>query len=456
MLHLENHIKGFIIKYNLKGKKVVVAVSGGPDSIALLYILKNMGLCIHVAHLNHDLRGEESEKDAQFVKYIAKSLGLPYTIEKRQVLQGGSLQNQARKTRYNFLRDVCDKESTNIVALAQHKDDQLETILMNFFRGAGLTGLSGIKEMVNQKGLILLRPLLDFTKKDIMQFLDENSIKYRVDSSNKKDKYSRNKFRLNIIPFLEKELGDGFKSAVINNSKIHKLEEEYFTQEATRVLSLVDKTKEHQGYKLVLDTSLSEYHPALIGWVLRIAFVKNDLYDLRELSSSHYQVLIDSIVTNKATTLQLPNGIKFARWGSNLGFFIKVQEGNKTLENNKNIGVEINKITVHGDEKILITKDLVGNPNHVVDLSNAHMPLTIRKREDGDIIKLSPNGGTKKVKDIFIDKKIAKHNRDEIPLLVDAKNNIIAILGHRVSGPYYIKEGKGHKYYIYINRNGGN
>ena len=446
MFCLEEHIKDIINKYGLNTKKLIIAVSGGPDSVALLNLLKKQGLDLHVAHLNHGLRDAESDKDAEFVKNIAESLGLPYTIEKREVPEKGSLQQQAREVRYNFFKDVAKDKQTNIVVLAQHKDDQLETVLMNFFRGAGLRGLTGIKEFSSFDELDLFRPLLAYTKEEILQYLKDNNLKYRTDSSNTKEKYSRNKFRLKVIPFLEKELGQGFKNAVINNTKVYKVEEEFFIQEAHRILSVTDKTIDYPGYELVLDTKLANYHQALIGWVLRVAISKSKVYNLRELSSKHYQLIIDAILTNKATTLQLPNGINFVRWDNNLGFYSSKDSQHLDIV----LNIELNKPIKFLNNTILLTDQYMGKPAHIINLDNAVLPLSIRKRKSGDTIQLSSNGGTKKIKDIFIDTKVAKHSRDQIPLLVDAKDAIIAILGYRVNGHYYIGEETKEKYYIYI------
>lgn len=438
---------------NIEAKTLVIAVSGGPDSVALLHILKKLGYDLHVAHLNHGLRGEEADKDAEFVQTIAQMLNLPYTIEKRVIPQGGSLQQQARKVRYQFLKEVCQKQGTDIVVLAQHSDDQIETVLMNFFRGAGLTGLTGIKKVTTYEGLILVRPLLKYSKEQILKFLQDNYLEYRIDSSNLKEKYLRNKIRLKIIPFLVQEFGEGFKRAILGNVDILSLEDDYLSIEGKKVLADVVKEKDqYPHYDIVLDAKLGTYHKAIIARVIRMVITK--LYDIRNFSSQNFLDIIEVCTSPNPKTINLPDKVFFTRWKDNLAFYRE----NKMKFKGDNVEVFLGQPVVFGFKKIIIKDRLdpeLGEPAHTISGENLDFPLKIRSRKDGDRIKLSNIGGRKKVKDYFIDLKIPKQERDNIPILTDGKDNIIAILGYRVSSDYYVKKDTSKKLYLYINENGG-
>jgi tRNA(Ile)-lysidine synthase len=452
-MDLVNLVKDEMAKLNINDQTLVVAVSGGPDSVALLHILAQLGYKLHVAHLNHGLRGEESEKDAEFVQSIAQNLILPYTIEKRSIPQEGSIQQQARKVRYQFLKEICQNLGSDLVVLAQHGDDQLETVLMNFFRGAGLTGLTGIKSINNYEGITLIRPLLKSSKQEILNYLKENNIEYRIDSSNKKEKYLRNKFRLKIIPFLEKELGSGFKRAILGNIPVLSLDEDYLNQQTEQALASVVKEKnKYSQYDIILDAKLGTYHKAIIARVLRR--VISDLYDIRNFSSQNILDIIDVCTSSVPKTIHLPNKVLFTKWSNNLAFFREEKIKFKGDE----IKVYLEQPVIFGNKRIEIKEQLdenLGQAKHIISGDNLSFPLIIRRRKTGDRIRLSESGGRKKLKDFFIDLKIPKQERDNIPILTDVEDNIVAILGYRVNYSYYVNKDTCKKLYVYINENGG-
>ncbi|MFH0821092.1 MAG: tRNA lysidine(34) synthetase TilS, partial [Candidatus Peregrinibacteria bacterium] len=160
-------------------KRVVVGVSGGADSVALALALKELRYEVIVAHLNHRLRGDESDADAEFVKNFAQKLRVPYVIEKAEIPRHGNLEDNARKIRYEFLENARKRFRADCIAVAHHRDDQMETVLMHLLRGAGPRGLAG---MQLQRGK-LLRPLLDTTKKEILEFLRKRGQPFRTDST---------------------------------------------------------------------------------------------------------------------------------------------------------------------------------------------------------------------------------------------------------------------------------
>ncbi|MBI1910324.1 MAG: tRNA lysidine(34) synthetase TilS [Deltaproteobacteria bacterium] len=193
-----------------RGDKVLIALSGGPDSVVLTHLLglvrRELGLSLSAIHINHALRGEESEREAVWVRGFCQKLGIPLTLKKLFWPAGkrSNLQEKAREKRYRAFLEVAEKEGAHKVATAHHADDQMETVLMRFLQGAGIEGLSGIPVKRTLGQVTLIRPLIFLTKKEILTYARQNKLKYKTDSSNLKDKYWRNSLRLVVIPKLLK------------------------------------------------------------------------------------------------------------------------------------------------------------------------------------------------------------------------------------------------------------
>ena len=191
---------------HLQNKTIYLACSGGIDSMVLLDILHRLKMDVHVIHVNYQLRGEDSDLDAQFVQQTCERLGIPFEIRlvnlKEQLENGGSLQEEARNYRYSWFREILSEDTNNRVALAHHRDDQVETFLMNLARKSGVLGLSCMKHEL--KGIV--RPMLDFSKDEIAKYAKENDVQWREDVSNARNSYTRNRVRNEFVPFLNKKL----------------------------------------------------------------------------------------------------------------------------------------------------------------------------------------------------------------------------------------------------------
>ena len=220
-------------------KKLILAVSGGSDSVALLHLLLESGQKnIVVAHFNHRLRGSASRHDALFVERLATKLKLPFefgagdvkSVAKKQKL---SLETASRESRYTFLAKVAKKHRTRSLVLAHHADDQVETCLFQFLRGSGAAGLSGMKPLsqrtVDRIPLDLYRPLLGIQKNDLLAYLKERNIRFREDASNAVADASRNKLRLKVLPLIEELLGPSFRGSVARSARIFAEEEDYLS-----------------------------------------------------------------------------------------------------------------------------------------------------------------------------------------------------------------------------------
>jgi tRNA(Ile)-lysidine synthase len=262
------------LKFLSPRKKLIVAVSGGADSVALLHLLLEAGYRnLVVAHFNHRLRSKASEGDAAFVEKLAAKLDLPCEIGEGDVRKLAasrkcSLETAAREARYSFLAAVAKKHRARMVVLAHHGDDQVETCLFNFLRGSGIAGLSGMKprstRTIGGIGMELLRPLLPIPKVELLGYLKERKIRFREDATNEVADASRNKLRLKVVPLIEELLGPSFKGSIVRNASLLADEEELLS-------SLADPIALHEQIQVKL---LRELHPALRRRVLH-AWLKN-------------------------------------------------------------------------------------------------------------------------------------------------------------------------------------
>jgi tRNA(Ile)-lysidine synthase len=255
-------------------RKLIVAVSGGADSVALLHLLLEAGYRnLIVAHFNHRLRGKASDGDAAFVEKLAAKLDFPCEIAEGDVRKLASsrkcsLETAAREARYSFLATVAKKHRIRMVVLAHHADDQVETCLFNFLRGSGIAGLSGMKprstRTIGGIGMELLRPLLPIPKGELLGYLKERKIRFREDATNAVADASRNKLRLKVLPLIEELLGPSFKGSIVRNASLLADEEDLLSS-LTQPIALQEKLR----VKL-----LRELHPALRRRVLH-AWLKN-------------------------------------------------------------------------------------------------------------------------------------------------------------------------------------
>ena len=237
-------IKNTVKKYNLINKRdrIVAGVSGGPDSLALLFLLDQLrgelGFGLIVAHLDHALR-KESAIDAAFVGGAAAKLGLPFffaRLKAGKLSSGGSVEEAARNARLDFLCKIAKENKANKIALGHHFDDQAETVLMRILRGTGLYGLAGILPKRNIKGFVVIRPLIELKRSQIEAFLKVRGARPRRDASNKDDIYFRNKIRNKLLPLLEKEYNLNIREVLVNMSDSAACDYDYLRRAAGSVL----------------------------------------------------------------------------------------------------------------------------------------------------------------------------------------------------------------------------
>ncbi|MEW6685443.1 MAG: tRNA lysidine(34) synthetase TilS [Candidatus Edwardsbacteria bacterium] len=437
---VRNTIKGH--KMLQGGERVIVAVSGGPDSVALLYILLELKqeykLQLHLAHLNHKLRGKKSEEDAEFVTQLAQRLNLPLSIESFEVAtflkqEKLSLQEVARHIRYHFLENVAKENEADRIATGHTANDQAETILLRLIRGAGTCGLGGIP-YVREK---VIRPLLEIEKEEILNYLNKTNIPYRIDHSNFESIYSRNKLRKEVLPLLQKEFNPKIVETLARTAAI--------LQEENSVLQIVanflfDKIKKYaDDSKIILDfREFLDYNKVLRRIVLREA-IKNYRGNLRQITRRQIDTIIENLEKDKPSMLcDWLSSLTVSKIGEEIvianrrrGVFQagKTEKAQRpdwevTLDipgvNEISQGRIITKIIKREDAPLAFWAKEKNEA--YFDYAQLKLPLKLRNRRKGDILKpLGMQGESKKVKEILIEAKIPRGLRDEIPLLLSGE-----------------------------------
>jgi len=329
-IKLESKVIDFIQRYSLISPEeiVVVGVSGGADSVCLLHVLakcqKGLGIKLHVAHLNHQLRGVESEADAKYVSDLAGSLGIPITIDRQDVAaykieKNCSLEEAARELRYGFLARVAREVGANRIAIGHTRDDQVETILMHILRGTGITGLCGLapcssmpydrqgmslRAPTYRGNLLVIRPLLDIAREETTSYCQEHQLDPRIDSSNHSLSFFRNRLRLQLLPLLRK-YNPGVEQALLRLADIAKEDKAFIEQQASK---LWDEVARQENNAIYLDRKQLASLPIALQRQLLRAAVTRLAGDTRDIEASHIEAA--KTLLNKAVgkRISLPHG----------------------------------------------------------------------------------------------------------------------------------------------------
>jgi len=313
--------KATIKKYNLinRNDKIVIGVSGGPDSVALLYLLNSLKrefkLKLHIAHLDHMLR-KDSGKDKEFVLALAKRLKLPVTtaqINVKALATHGSIEEIARNARLGFLFKAAKDIGAKKIALGHNLDDRAETVLMRLLRGAGLSGLSAISPKKDIAAYRIIRPLIEIRRKDIELFLKKKKIKARIDISNSQDIYLRNKIRNKLLPLLEKNYNPNIKEILNNTAETVGFDYDYLSQRANKFIAKTSTKIDLKKYLLL--------HTAIQRLVLRLMIAKLK-GDTRRIDLAHIKELEDLILNRPVNSIvDLPKGVFVVKKKNTLQFY---------------------------------------------------------------------------------------------------------------------------------------
>lgn len=405
---------------------IVVGVSGGPDSMALLYILnefkKKLDLKLVCAHVNHNKRVESEQEKIDLENYC-KANNIIFEYIKITSWGDDNFHNEARSVRYNFFEELVMNYGAKYLMTAHQGDDLIETILMRIVRGSTLKGYSGFSRIVDKGNYKIVRPLITVTKDEILSFNELNGIKYAIDQSNNEDHYTRNRYRHTVLPFLKNE-----------DSKVHKKFLKY-SEILLEYSDYVDKEANKVFNKVFIDGNLDIDKFNELDNIIQTKIIYNILEkiygdDLLIIGAVHVELIFDLIRSNKSNSVvHLPNNVIVIKSYNELNFSFDDDEPSEyEMEINGRVNLPNGKI-------IEVMDECNDTTNYTIRLNSneVKLPLYVRNRKDGDRIEVKGLNGTKKVKDIFIDEKIKISDRDSWPVVLDACDNIIWIPGLKKS-----------------------
>ena len=427
------------------GDRIIVGLSGGADSTALLHVLKelrpSMGLDIAAAHINHGLRGRAADEDALFCSELCKGFGIPFYLKSADIREIASSRKMTeeeagRAVRYEFFEEVVQRTGPAKIATAHHKNDQSETILHNIIRGSGLKGLGGIRPVRDGR---FIRPLIEVTRDEILAFLEKNGLTYRVDATNLDNAYTRNRIRNMLIPLIEKEFNPAFQEALARLGDSAREDEEFLDTMARKCLA---ESVELDGGKAAIRIGIfAGYHSAMQKRILMICLnaAAPGLKDITRRSLEDTQKLV--LNGRTGAVLELPNGIE-ARKAYDWCYI--EQKAPKTEISSFDAPLTVPGSVYLPEAGALVTctqadrAAFSDNPACIfIDGGKVKGVLRVRRRRQGDRFQPLGMSGTKKLKDFFIDKKIPRSERDRIPLVVD-DDNIIWVAGCQMSEGYKV------------------
>lgn len=408
------------------GDIIVVGCSAGPDSMALIDSLVKIrdkyNLQLVVAHVNHNVRVESFE-EAQYVKKYCEDNKLLFETMLIEKYGDDNFENEARNIRYNFFESLVQKYGANYLMTAHHGDDLIETIMMRIVRGSNLSGYGGFKKIVDMDYYKIVRPLIGYTKSELEEYDKENGVKYYIDASNSKDEYTRNRYRKYILPFLKEE-----------NSNVH-LKFLKFSDSLEEASRFINKERDKALKRVMLADALvidkfmeeDEYIQKEILYYLLSEFYQDDLI---LVGDKHIELLMNLIYSKKSNSfINLPNQVVAKKCYNML-------ELKRDTEEITSYEVEFSQcVMLPNNHSVVRISDTSDNSNNICRLNSEEvvLPLIVRTRKVGDRMMVKGMDGSRKVKDIFIDKKIKFEDRDAWPVVTDSKNRIVWIPGIKKS-----------------------
>ncbi len=439
---LPRTVRRTIEKYSMfsRGDRVVVAVSGGPDSVALLHILDSLkevyGIRLHAAHLEHGLRGEESVEDMKFVESLCESLSIPLTTGSEDIGEiakrdGLSVEAVARKARYAFLDEVLMETGFTKLATGHNANDQAETVLLNLMRGSGLAGLSGMKPAMDDR---IVRPLIEARSSEIAAYLKKKNIAYRIDSSNADTRFERNKVRSVLIPLIEKEFNPSIVDSLARTASVFSMVYEFFKEEVNKCMQTAVKTEEG---RVTINLEPFNHYPEIVKLFTFHRILRSLEDDAQVISYDTLSALLN-VAEKSASGSRIDIGAGIVA----LKEFESIVIG-RDLALYEPYEVQLNvpgETVIEGAGyvyRVEVLKETPATPDVYksgetvyFDFNEIGLPLVARNWREGD--KFVPFGlkGSKKVHDVFIDEKVPISERSMIPLVCDA-GGVVWVTGVR-------------------------
>lgn len=467
-------VKNTIQQNNLlqNDEHIVIGLSGGPDSVCLFHVLyqlrQDYSLTLHAVHINHKIRPGAAEEDQAYAEEFCRQLGVTcktftFDVERIAKETGTSSEDAGRKLRYQSFYQVADSIAAETgktvrIAIAQNRNDQAETVLMRIMRGTGTDGLSGIEyARKGENGMQIIRPLLDVSRTEILQYCKENHLEPRIDLTNLEPIYTRNKIRLELLPYMEKNFNENIVSALNKLSKIAKEDKDYFSARVDELIAEYVEIKRGISASVWGDTNvgfaempvriLSELHPAIRHrLIVRIFSMLGLIKDIGAIHLDNADRLLLEGKTSVST--DFPSGYSLAISYEKAVFYKKDAKNNLQVEYKINKEGITNVVELNGQLKVkFLTRDewlekkmlmkSKGLPLNACFLDynkiqKSSCSLILRLRKPGDYIVPLGMKGSKKIQDLFVDLKIGKEKRDCIPL-VCLGTEVLWVIGHRMS-----------------------
>jgi tRNA(Ile)-lysidine synthase len=409
--------------------QLLLAVSGGVDSVVLCELCYRAGLIFQIAHVNFGLRGEESEADEIFVRQLAEKYKVPLHVKKIDAKAYAeekklSVQVAARESRYAWFEELLDKELRYIIT-AHHADDNIETVVMNFFRGTGIAGLRGMIAVTGN----VVRPLLPFSRDEILQFAKENNLVWREDSSNLSDKYSRNKFRHSILPLLKEIYPEAAQNLLANIRRFADIEALYHQAIALHKKKLVEHKGNEAHIPVLKLLKSSPLYTIVYEIVKDYGFTARQAEEVIRLLSGGQGKLVQSsthrIIRNRDWLIISPNA--------------SVESGHILISNNdkdiefENGRIEINKISA---EKVNINSSgMVA----FLDEREIEYPLLLRKWKAGDYFYPFGLRKKKKIARFLIDQKVSPTEKENV-WVIESGTRICWVVGRRIDDRFAVRK----------------
>lgn len=447
-----------------KGDRIVVGVSGGADSICLLYVLDE--LCMEfnafltVVHVNHGIRGVEADRDEKFVSELCSKLNIEYHsyyYDVKRIAKEENLTEEeaGRKVRYQAFIEVSNGNKCNKIAIAHNKNDTAETVLFHLFRGTGMKGLSGIDPRCNRKtdtgNITIIRPLLCVERKEIETYLKEKGFDYRIDATNLTDDYSRNKIRNHILTYAVKEINRSSVQHIAAAASQLKENWEFVNSCISQRYTELVKEKDQSYYASVRE--LLEEDIVIQKGIIR-KILERLAGELKDIEAKHVDQVLSLYQKQVGRQVHLPYHMIVSRGYHELRFFCdRDRELTEKIDENQPEQIEVKipgKVYLPNMRLYLITSVINHKKSIVIpknsctkwfDYDKIENTVVIRTRNEGDYIQINRFGGRKKIKDYFIDHKIPKEERDQ-QLLISDGSHIIWILGEesRISEKYKVED----------------
>lgn len=432
-MNIEERVFSYIEKYNMieAGSQVIVGISGGGDSVCLLFLLsryqKKNFFHLQGVHVNHGIRGQEALRDQEYARELCERLGVPFTVYTYSVpdiagREKRSLEETGRMVRRRaFAQKAAELGGKTVVALAHHENDNAETVLHNLIRGTKVAGLGGIRPVQrSEEGISYIRPLLKVTREEIEAYLKQQQIPWMTDSSNEEIVYTRNRIRHKILPEMEK-INPRAVSHITQAADTFLAIEEYLRGQADRLYREYVEKKEN-GYwiqkELFLEKELMQSY--VIRMVLeQVAGKKQDL------TAAHVEGILSLGRGRTGASVSLPGGVLASQVYGNL--LIRVPAAGELPL--KELEFEV----------FLWENQQIPEKTYTkwFDYDKIKSSLEIRRRKPGDFLTVTEAGGTKKLKDYMIDCKIPREERENLTLLADG-SHILWIVGYRISQYYKV------------------